>query len=294
MANDSLRDFRRKYASLIAVAYQRARSAYPEIEEISVSDALAASVTRWSAKLTASPSDHEIGDYILSLHIEDLALALLCRRGDSVAWEKLIDEYRSALYVSARAVTRDEVIAREIADGLWADLYGLNDTDGPRRSLLEYFHGRSSLKTWLRAVLAQRFIDYQRSLARDERLGTASEHETEASSPNDDPPEPRREPYIQAFNQALNAAIAELDTRDRMRLNFYYVQELTLKEIGRLMNEYESSVSRRLLRSRKRLRASVEDALRRDHKFDGEQIRLCYAYAMESWSADIGRLFAEK
>ncbi|HVN90341.1 MAG TPA: RNA polymerase sigma factor [Candidatus Binataceae bacterium] len=294
MANDQLPALRQKHSASIAAAFQRARSVFPEIDEGAFAEALASSVGGWTAKLPASASGLEIADHIRSLHVEDFALALLCRRGDSRAWEKLIDEHRSALYVSARALTRDEAVARELADGLWAELYGLGDTAGPRRSLLEYFHGRSSLKTWLRAVLAQRFIDYRRSLARDKRFGTATENEAEVAAADDGPPDPTRVPYLQAFNQALSASIAQLDARERVRLNLYYVQDLTLKEIGRLMNEYESSVSRRLLRSRKRLRASVEQALRRDHNFDGEQIRLCYAYAMESWSADIGRLFAEK
>ena len=43
--------------------------------------------------------------------------------------------------------------AEELADSLFAELYGLSAEK--RGSLLRYFHGRSSLKTWLRAVLAQ-------------------------------------------------------------------------------------------------------------------------------------------
>ncbi len=40
--------------------------------------------------------------------------------------------------------------AREMADSLYADLYGLRESsDGSRRSLFDYFHGRSKLSTWL-------------------------------------------------------------------------------------------------------------------------------------------------
>ena len=57
--------------------------------------------------------------------------------------------------------------AREIADSLYAELYGVNRA---RRSLLLSFSGRSSLATWLRAVLCQRFVDRIRAQRRLEPL----------------------------------------------------------------------------------------------------------------------------
>jgi DNA-directed RNA polymerase specialized sigma24 family protein len=122
-----------------------------------------------------------------------------------------------------------------------------------------------------------------------EPLGDAIEDEAAAAP---DPPEPDRAIYVESLAQALEAALRLLKPRDRMRLKFYYVEELTLKEIGRIMNEHESSVSRRLARTRKQLRRQVERALRREKHLNDEQIRLCYAYSMESWAADLGRLLS--
>ena len=59
--------------------------------------------------------------------------------------------------------------ARELADSIYADLFGLQERDGERRSLFRYFHGRSSLATWLRAVLAQRQVDRVRATRRAAR-----------------------------------------------------------------------------------------------------------------------------
>ena len=57
-----------------------------------------------------------------------------------------------------------EARARELADSLYAELYGLNGAGGARgRALLDYFHGRSKLATWLRTVLAQRHVDALRA-----------------------------------------------------------------------------------------------------------------------------------
>src|SRR4029077_14128850 len=98
-----------------------------------------------------------------------LELARQCAAGDERAWERLVREYRPLLYRSADALDPSGG-ARDLADALYADLYGMKETDGERRSLFRYFQGRSSLATWLRAVLAQRYVDRLRAQRRFQPL----------------------------------------------------------------------------------------------------------------------------
>jgi len=77
----------------------------------------------------------------------------------------------------------------------------------------------------------------------------------------------------------LSAAIAALAGNDRLRLSYYYRDELTLREIARAMDEHESTVSRKLERTRRELRKNVERELRRTHRMSTEQIQLCYDHA---------------
>src|SRR5215475_10123344 len=93
----------------------------------------------------------------------DLELARLCADGDERAWERFVREYRPLLYRAADALDHTQG-ARDIADLLYADLYGIKTRDGERQSLFRYYQGRSSLATWLRAVLAQRYVDRVRGL----------------------------------------------------------------------------------------------------------------------------------
>ena len=93
-----------------------------------------------------------------SPYAADLELARQCAAGDEQAWERFILEYRPVLYRAADAIDPSGG-ARELADSLYADLYGLRTNDSERKSLFLYFQGRSSLATWLRAVLTQRFVD---------------------------------------------------------------------------------------------------------------------------------------
>ena len=100
-----------------------------------------------------------------SSHGADLELARRCAAGDEQAWQRFMTEYRPLLYRAADALEPGGG-ARDLADALYADLYGLPQGDRDRRSLFAYFHGRSSLATWLRAVLAQRYIDRLRAARR--------------------------------------------------------------------------------------------------------------------------------
>lgn len=252
----------------------------------------------------------KLAEYFAALHLEDLALAAACMENCATAWEHFVSAYRPYLRAAAGAVLRCSSVspeAAELADSLFAELYGL--ADGPRRerSLFRYFHGRSSLKTWLRAVLAQRHIDAIRASRRFESL-----EEDEAKSPGAQtiqklsqavsvpPADPHRERYSALFLRALQAALASLDPRDEQRLRLYYANEQTLAEIGRQLGEHESSVSRNLDRIRVALRRTVEDTLRNGcpavNGFASElglsdaQISLCFEYASADASFDLDKL----
>lgn len=74
-------------------------------------------------------------------------------------------EMRPGLYRGADALDPPGG-ARDLADSLYGDLYGVDERGAVRQSLLRYFHGRSSLGTWLRVVLTQRYVDRVRSARR--------------------------------------------------------------------------------------------------------------------------------
>ena len=102
-------------------------------------------------------------------HTGDLELARRCAGGEEAAWERFVLEFRPVLYRAADALDPGGG-ARDLADSLYADLFGIGDHAGERQSLFRYFHGRSSLATWLRAVLAQRYVDRLRATRRTDPL----------------------------------------------------------------------------------------------------------------------------
>jgi RNA polymerase sigma-70 factor, ECF subfamily len=291
-------------------------------ENVALVDSLYAqsSASRWGlsqeqfhAALTRSVCKHytcgtflraQLEEYLAALHLEDLTLAAACVSGCEAAWEYFVAAYRGYLRAAAAAVLRrraDSPEVHELADSLFAELYGLDDRKTGERSLFRYFHGRSSLKTWLRAVIAQRHIDAVRA---GRRFASLDEGETgrERFEPGramslESPADPHRERYSRIFRRVLDVALARLDPRDSERLRLYYAEEKTLADVGRQFGEHESSVSRNLERIRRDLRRAVEEMLRAGHApangFAGEpglsdaEIVLCFEYAAEEAPIDL-------
>jgi RNA polymerase sigma-70 factor (ECF subfamily) len=221
------------------------------------------------------PESREIARYLSSLHLVDLALACACAEGHAAAWDHFVLEMRPILYRAADALDPSGG-ARELADSLYADLYGLDEHGTPRQSLLRYFHGRSSLGTWLRAVLAQRHIDRVRAQKRIEPLsGDMAERHT---SPG--PPDAECRRLVDILRHVLQAALARLAVRDRLRMSCYYAEQLTLAQTGRVLREHEATVSRRLSRTRREVRDHVESELRAQGLNDA-QVRRCFECATE-------------
>lgn len=224
------------------------------------------------------PGEREVARYLGSLHLEDLALACSCALGDSEAWDHFVVAMRPALYRAADALDRSGG-ARELADSLYSDLYGLDQHGETRQSLLRYFHGRSSLATWLRAVLAQRHVDRMRAGRRTEPL--PDDVPAGSAAGPSDPDCPR---FVEMLRAALQIAVAQLEPRDRLRLGCYYAQQLTLAQTGKLLKEHEATTSRQLARTRERIRGAVEESLR-GRGLNDAQIARCFECATEDAGA---------
>jgi RNA polymerase sigma factor (sigma-70 family) len=193
----------------------------------------------------SSSSDKAIETYLTTLRLSDLALARACSAGNPAAWDFFVTRFRPELYRAARAIAGD-ASARELADSLYADLYGAGESEGRRKSLFDYFHGQSRLSTWLRAVLAQRHVDEIRRARRTEPLEDDTGRERQEISARATAPhrsanarlDPERTKYLAILQAALTVALGSLDPRDRLRLAYYYADDRTLAEIGRLLNEH--------------------------------------------------------
>src|SRR6266705_892259 len=144
-----------------------------------------------SAQNSAANSSHISAEqkaaFCAALRLEELALARACAAGNERAWQDFINRYRQKLHAMALHITRDAAHAAELADSLFADLYGVNTRDGVRHSKLVFYTARGSLEVWFRTVMSQEFINRYRKQKGMVSLDEQEEEGTQFVAPNPQP-----------------------------------------------------------------------------------------------------------
>jgi RNA polymerase sigma-70 factor (ECF subfamily) len=221
-------------------------------------------------------------DFCATLRLQELALARACAAGSETAWNTFLIRFRDSLHRSAVAIAREESAARELADSIYAELYGIEEPNGQRVSKLAYYDGRGSLEGWLRSVLAHEFTD---RLRRERRLVSLEEHleaggdfrTSEADSAS--PPHPQLE-------AATDEALAAISCEERLLLASYYLDGRTLAEIAMLLGVHESTVSRRLERTVRAVTKNITNGLRR-RGFSRDQAREAFRIDVRDLAVDV-------
>ncbi len=196
-----------------------------------------------------------IRDFYASLRIDDLVLARACAAGNDKAWESFLSRFREKLYDIAGYVTKEGAAARELADSIYADLYGTKLRDGQRVSKLASYTGRGSLEGWLRTVIVQEYVNQFRRQRRlvsfEEEVEVGTQFASPAVTPEIEVPlDPR-------LGVATDEALAALSAEDQFVLASYYLDDKTLAEIARMLSVHESTISRKVDKLLKSLRKHI-------------------------------------
>ncbi|NOT63280.1 MAG: sigma-70 family RNA polymerase sigma factor, partial [Acidobacteria bacterium] len=155
----------------------------------------------------------------------------------------------------------------------------------------------------------QAFIDRKRQTARFEqveevaefdRLAAASHevlngqngHHVSLHAPIAQPDDIEDTRLRKASEEAMRKAFAAIDAKDRLLLNYYYFDDLTLREIGLLMNVHEATISRWLAKAQKQVKKKTEDFLQKLYGLRRAEVVECLALAARS-EIDVRRLLGE-
>lgn len=214
--------------------------------------ALAAVGARFNHGLppAALPDPAQRAAFLRSLRLSELALAQACALGRELAWQRFLSLYRASLTQAATAITGSATLGHDLAESLYAELYGLRQVDGQRQSPLASYSGRGSLLGWLRTTLAQRHIDHHRRTHRETPLDTLD-------APAPDPTPPPVSAELAHLTHALARTLNSLNAEDRFLLAAYFLDRQTLLQIASTLHVHEATISRWL----KRLIADVRKQL---------------------------------
>ncbi len=209
--------------------------------------------------LPADASIHHRQELYSSLKVEDLALAHACASGSERAWEVFMHRFREKLYDIAGYIAKESSAARELADTLYADLYGTTTREGKRVCKLSSYTGRGSLEGWLRTVLAQECVNRYRKTKRLVSMDEENEEGEQFAATEAE----EVTPVDLRTEAATDEALAALSPEDRFTLAAYYLDGRTLAEIAKLLGVHESTISRKLDKLAKSLRKQILAGLAR-------------------------------
>ena len=219
-------------------------------------------------------STNAIDEFIDKLQADDLCLIVACENGDQAAWTDLVERFSATVRSAARSASSNEEGAEDLAQSIWAELYGLKISEaGKPTGKLAYYSGRGSLAGWLRAVVAQLAIDQHRKQSRLVQTEEDGDFDRLIQQNKDDgnwsghggviDPELQVSTKLAGaqLQESLAAALGKLSAEDRLLVKLYYFDGLKLHEAGALLGFHEATASRRLTRIYAELRQQVEGSL---------------------------------
>ena len=268
---------------------------------------IAGAVEKYLLKDDPNTPRAEIAKFIDDMQADDLCLIIACEQGNEKAWNELVERFTPTVRSAARSASSNEDAAEDLAQSIWAELYGLRvRKDGKPASKLAYYSGRGSLAGWLRAVVGQLAVDTFRKqsrlvqteedadldrLAHDGQGGEG--HVIVAGIPT--PEDAISNRFAQAdMEEALNRAIQELGAEDRLLVKLYYFDNLRLREAGAVLGVHEATASRRLTRIQTDLRKRVAKILIDERGWTPAETERSFAEVAHLLNADVEALLSKE
>jgi RNA polymerase sigma-70 factor (ECF subfamily) len=200
--------------------------------------------------------------------LDDHVLVKAHINGDRKAFEVLFLKYRDVLHRLVYSIVRDETLAQDVVQEVFLLVY----------RHLHKFRQDSAFKTWVYRIAVNEAI---RHLSRLKRWQPLPEEELEARmsaatlvvSTIGESPE---RILIEGEQRAhIGAAIASMKAHHRLILNLFYLEELPVQDIARILDIPEGSVKSRLFYARDALRKVLEPILHPD--IDVPRVRHAHA-----------------
>jgi len=182
------------------------------------------------------------------------------RAGDEQAFLALVDRHEAAMLRLARTFVGSQAVAEEVVQDTWL---------GVLRGI-DRFAGRSSLRTWLLAILVNRArstgVRESRSVAVADAAPAVDGSRFDATGAWATPPrhwveEAHERLSAEAASAAIRAALEDLPARQRQVVMLRDVEGLSAAEASRVLAISEGNQRVLLHRGRSRLRAILETEL---------------------------------
>ena len=178
---------------------------------------------------------------------DDSDLIARAQRGDSAAYEEIVQRYQQIAFRTAYVITGSSADAEDAAQEGFVKAY----------SALDRFRLGADLRPWLLRIVANEARNRVRSSGRRHQLELRL---TEGFRPGDAAPSPEAVAIAADERRRLLAMVNALSGEDRLVIASRYFLQLSGEETAAALGIAEGTVKSRLSRALARLRVRVEEA----------------------------------
>ena len=197
-------------------------------------------------------------DFFQKLHKNDLYVSVACAQPSDRAWDYFSASYGRYIKYVARLASSISTASDEMAESILGHIF-LPDATG--RSRIASYDGRSSLATWLSAIINNRAMkERERKCNNLERLNDLPEIADRAAIGKIDA-EIRANKYGALIKESFIKASKSLSERERLMVVMRYEEGLQGTEIASILGLHPSTVTRQLQQAYEKLRAQVVSIL---------------------------------
>jgi len=194
-----------------------------------------------------------------ALLIPDLYLAFACLRGLPGAAETFDAAMRPVLSRALSGIVRTPGQVDDVRQAVYEKLF----TPAPGvQPAIEKYDGVGALRSWVRVTAVRIALNVHRSRRRERPLSpglllTRSDGQTGPEESY------LKRLYSGAFKQAFEQALGALTPEQRNLLRYYYLNGLTVEQVGRIYGVHKATISRRLSDIREQLLTETRNQLLR-------------------------------
>jgi len=170
---------------------------------------------------------------------DDRLHELVRQRSYGEAFEGLLDLYQDRVFRLAFSYTRERARAEELAQDVFVRIW----------QVLPRFDGRASLSTWLYAITRNACLSALRYDARrrTQPLDEAREYAAGAASAN---------PGVEPLD--VRRLVDGVPEAQRRVITLFYLEDRSLREVGRMLDMPEGTVKSHLHRARRALAGAMK------------------------------------
>jgi RNA polymerase sigma-70 factor len=217
--------------------------------------------------------------FLSELHTADLYLTISCAQKSEAAWRQFENYFRKYLFDLAKRESANIEAARELADGVFADLFFDDRSQRPR---IASYEGLCPLARWLRIVISNRAINERQRKYKDIEYFESTPDLLDENSLQRIELPLRANQYRCIVLDTFRGASSGLTQREQYILLLRYHYKLKEQEMGRLLGVHQSTVTRQLQRIYQKMRQEMMTILADRYQLRPAAIEECILDMLEN------------